>query len=132
MRNQDRAISAQRYLRRRSEYWDNALKYVGGGKFAKASEFLWGAIAQSIKAVAIMRDIKITRHSAFFDFMRDLSKELNDKDLYKSFVFLNTLHRNFYDERIGPAESQIYLEEAGRFLRKIEEIGKQIELQISR
>jgi len=129
MRNQDRARRAERYLRRRGEYWSNALKYVGEGKFSKASEFLWGAVAQSIKAAAAMRDISITRHSAFFDFMRELSKELEDKELYKSFLFLNDLHKNFYDEYIGPAEFQIYLEEAGKFLQRIEEIGRHLEYQ---
>lgn len=124
MRNQDRARRAERYLRRRDEYWNNGLKYVGEGKFSKASEFLWGAVAQSIKAVAAMRNISITKHSMFFDFMRELSKELEDKELYESFLFLNELHKNFYDEYMGPTEIQIYIGKAGRFLQRIEEIGR--------
>jgi len=127
MRNQDSARRTERYLRRRSEYWSNALKYVGEGKFSKASEFLWGAVAQSIKALAAMRDVSISRHSMFFDFMRELSKEQEDAELYKSFLFLNNLHKNFYDEYIGAADFQIYLEEAGKFLRRVEVIGAQIE-----
>ena len=132
MRHQNRAKRAERYLKRRDEYWGNALKYVGEGKFSKASELLWGAVAQSIKAAGAMRDISITSHSKFFYFMRELSKELEDEELYKSFLFLNDLHKNFYDEYIGPAESQIYLKEARKFLQKIEEIGAHLEQQISR
>ena len=131
MGNQDRARRAERYLRRRDEYWNNGLKYVGEGKFSKASEFLWGAVAQSIKAVAAMKDMSITQHSKFFDFMRELSKELEDEELYKSFLFLNDLHKNFYDEYIGPAELEIYLKEAGKFLKRVEEIGAHLEQQIS-
>ena len=132
MRNQDRTSRAERYLRRRDEYWNNGLKYVGEGKFSKASEFLWGAVAQSIKAVAAMRDISIIKHPKFFDFMSKLSKELEDEELYKSFLFLNDLHKNFYDEYIGPDGFQIYLKEAGKFLQKTEAIGRQIEERISK
>lgn len=129
MKAQDRAIRAKRYLRKRDEYWNNGLKYVGEGKFSKASKFLWGAVAQSIKAVAAMRDMSITQHVKFFDFMRELSEEIEDKELYGSFLFLNELHRNFYDEYMGPTEIQIYLEKAERFLQKMEETCKHIECQ---
>ena len=131
MRNQDRARNAERYLRRRDEYWNNGLKYIGEGKYSKASEFLWGAAAQSMKAVAEMRGISITKHSMFFDFMRELSKELEDEELYKSFSLLNELHRNFYDEYMGPTDIQIHVENAGRFLQRMEEIGKRLEHQAS-
>ncbi len=132
MKSQDRARKAERYLRKRDEYWNNGLKYVGEGKFSKASEFLWGAVAQSIKAVAAMRNISVIKHPMFFHFMRKLSRELEDKELYGSFLSLNELHKNFYDEYMGPMEIQIYLEKAERFLQRVEEIGKRIEHQAPR
>jgi len=68
---------AQRHLRRRDDYYNNALKYAAKGKFPKASELLWGAVTQSLKALAATRDINITSHAAFFSFTRDLSKEID-------------------------------------------------------
>ena len=117
---------AQRHLRRRDDYYNNALKYAAKGKFPKASEFLWGAVTQSLKALAATRDITRPTHAAFFNFTRDISKELEDEDFYKSFLFLNTLHKNFYDEVIDPKDFQMYRKEAESFLRKIEEIAKRI------
>ncbi len=122
----DNLNKAQRHLRRRDDYYNNALKYAAKGKFPKASEFLWGAVTQSLKALAAMRDINITTHAAFFGFTRDISKELEDEEFHKSFLFLNTLHKNFYDEVIDPKDFQMYHKEAESFLRKIEEIAKRI------
>ena len=116
----------QRYLRRRDDYYINALKYVGKGKFSKASELLWGAVTQSLKALAAIRDINITSHAAFFNFTRDISKELRDEEFHKSFLFLNDLHKNFYDDVIDPKDFQMYHKEAESFIRKIEEIAKRI------
>lgn len=39
--------------------------------------------------------------------MNDLNKELEDEEFYKSFLFLNTLHKNFYDEVIDPKDFSI-------------------------
>ena len=117
---------AQRHVRRRDDYYNNALKYAATGKFPKASEFLWGAVTQSLKALAATRDINIASHAAFFSFTRDISKELEDEEFHKSFLFLNTLHKNFYDEVIDPKDFQMYHKEAESFLRKIEEIAKKI------
>ncbi|MHC1610512.1 MAG: PaREP1 family protein [Candidatus Methanospirareceae archaeon] len=118
---------AQRHLRRRDDYYNNALRYIAEGKFSKASELLWGAVTQSLKALAATRDINIPTHAAFFNFTRDLAKELEDEEFHKSFLFLNNLHKNFYDEAIDPKDFQLYRKEAELFLRKVEEIGKRIE-----
>ena len=58
--------------------------------------------------------------------MDNLNKELEDEEFHKSFLFLNTLHKNFYDEVIDPKDFQMYRKEAESFLRKIEEIAKRI------
>ena len=114
-------------MRRRDDYYNNALKYAAKGKFPKASELLWGAVTQSLKALAATRNIYIVSHAMFFSFTHDLSKELEDEEFHRSFLFLNTLHKNFYDEVIDPKDFQMYHEEAESFLRKITEIGKRVE-----
>jgi len=114
----------QTYLKRRDEYYVNALKSASKGEFSKASEFLWGAITQSLKALAAVNGIGLGKHKQFFEFMRQISKELRDEELYKSFLFLRKLHINFYEEVIDPQDFQIYLKEAKLFMQKIDEIIK--------
>lgn len=121
----------QRYLRRREDYYNNALKHAAKGNFSKASELLWGAVTQSLKALAAMRGIAITIHGSFFNFTRLISEELKDEEFHKSFLFLNDLHRNFYDEYIDSKDFHIYREEAESFMRKIEEIVRRIEREDS-
>ncbi len=86
----------------RDQYRSNAEKAIVAGEYRKASELLWGAVTQQLKALAATRSIVITRHGEFFDFVRQLGAELNDRELYTDFVELNALHRNFYDETIPP------------------------------
>ncbi|ABN70621.1 PaREP1/PaREP8 domain containing family protein [Staphylothermus marinus F1] len=118
---------AEVHRRRFEEYYHNALEYMGRGDFPKASEFMWGAITQTLKALAAIRGYRIITHKDFFEFMRLISKELGDEELYKKFLLLNNLHRNFYEEYIDPRDFPIYYKEAELFLRRIWRIAKEIE-----
>lgn len=84
----------------RDEYRSNAGKAIAAGEFRKASELLWGAITQELKALAATYNVVISSHRQFFEFLRQLAGELNDLNLYSEFVELNALHKNFYDETI--------------------------------
>lgn len=84
----------------RNQYRLNAEHAIKAKEYRKASELLWGAVTQQLKAFAATRGIAIGSHRQFFDFLRQLSSELNDKSVYVEFVALNALHQNFYDETI--------------------------------
>lgn len=114
------------YVSTRDKYYVNALKYIGKREYRKASEFLWGAIAESIKIIALLRYKRVFKHPEFFEFLRQLSKESKDPELYESFHLLNNLHRNFYDEIIDPEDFDIYLRKTAEFLIKMEEIAKKL------
>lgn len=117
----------QKFRDARDKYYLNALEMVGRKEYRKASELLWGSITQSIKLIAALRNIRIARHGQFFDFLRNLSRELGDKKLYEDFLFLRGLHENFYDEVINPEDFDLYLKKATEFNKKLEEIGRKIE-----
>lgn len=119
MSDQDKAAV---YIRMRNTYFANAEKFAAKGEFRKASELLWGAVTQAIKALAAKFDKSIDKHLQFFDFMETLAKEINEPELYESFLFLNDLHKNFYDEKIRPADFRIYLKKAFSFMKKLQEI----------
>ncbi|MDF2954937.1 PaREP1 family protein [Candidatus Alkanophaga liquidiphilum] len=119
-------LSTDIYAKTRDKYLTNAEKFAGRGEFRKASELLWGAIAQEVKAVAARAGKRLGRHKGLRNFVKTLSKEVENPELYKSFLFLETLHVNFYDEVIEPSDFEVYAKEAYQFMRKLEEIASSI------
>ncbi len=78
-------------------YLENAYKFIDAGDVEKASEFLWGSMAQAIKAVAATKEITLKSHRQLWDYAESLSKELEDKSIFDSFFHANSLHSNFYE-----------------------------------
>ena len=75
----------------------NALEYLRAGQLEKSSEFLWGSMAQAVKAVAALREITLPTHGAIWEFTRQLCQELGDSTLFDAFKDANRLHANFYE-----------------------------------
>ncbi len=90
----------------------------------KASELFGGLITQQLKALAATRNILITSHGQFFDFLRQLSSETREAALYKDFVALNALHRNFYDETIPPDVFPDYYEKAIQYIARMDRLAR--------
>ena len=78
-------------------YLENAYKFIDAGDSEKASEFLWGSMAQAIKAVAATKGVTLKSHRLLWDYAESLSKELEDKSIFDSFFHANSLHSNFYE-----------------------------------
>lgn len=112
------------YLKTRDKYLSNADKYFSKNEFRKSSELLWGAVTQSIKALASLSNIHIPSHAKFFDYTRSVGKETGDETYHTLFLELNTLHKNFYDEEIPPVDFPIFYKKAISFLKKTEELMK--------
>ncbi|MBM3896918.1 MAG: hypothetical protein FJ358_00075 [Thaumarchaeota archaeon] len=110
----------RRYLETRDHYFTNAQELISKGELRKASEMLWGAVTQSIKAFAALRNRDISKHDQFFNFMQQLSRELKDRSFYDLFIELNTLHRNFYDEFIPAEAFPLFFKKAKEFIEKIQ------------
>ena len=115
-----------RFLKMRDRYLCNVEETIKKEEWRKASELLWGAITQEIKALGSASNIYIGKHGEFFDFVRDVGKETNDNELYLLFLDLNALHKNFYDETIPSQDFPIYYEKAYLFLRKIDGVMKKV------
>ena len=119
--NHQRIIIAD-YLNQREIYFQNAVKFHEKGRYRKASEMLWGAVSQTIKALAATSDNEIRSHNQFRKFMRNLSLELGDRELLTVFWNMEELHKNFYDEEISHDEINIYMELATDYLRKLDQL----------
>ena len=78
-------------------YLENAYKFIDAGDAEKASEFLWGSMAQAVKAVALSKGIPLEKHGEIWNYVTSLTKELEDKSIYDVFLHANSLHKNFYE-----------------------------------
>ncbi|MCH8206063.1 MAG: hypothetical protein IH956_03565 [Chloroflexi bacterium] len=88
---------ARAYAERSHLYLANAASTIRQQRPEKSSEFLWGAMAEALKAVAAIKDIKLRSHDAIRRYARDLAKEREDEQLSTSFKIAQTLHSNFYE-----------------------------------
>jgi Archaeal PaREP1/PaREP8 family len=104
----------------RDQYRANADKAVAAGEFRKASELLWGAITQELKALAATYGIVISSHRQFFDFLKQLASESKDMQMYLEFVELNALHKNFYDEMIPSDVFPEYYRRSIEYLERLD------------
>jgi HEPN domain-containing protein len=94
----DRKRQMERYLWRAERYWHNASLSLQSGEADKASEYIWGAVALALKAVAFRQTGKrIRRHQELRRFAQDLAKLFSDPTLVTDFDSAEILHSNFYE-----------------------------------
>ena len=84
------------------KYLQDAKKLLKEQDYPQASEKLWGATAQIIKAIALKRGKHLRSHAAINKYADQLSKELNDKSILVYFSVANSLHQNFYEDWLTP------------------------------
>ena len=94
-------VKVERYAGRSLHYLRNAAKFIDKGDAEKASEFLWGSIVQALKAVALSKGFFLKNHAAIWNYVDDLTKDLQNKDIRDAFVSANLLHTNFYESELG-------------------------------
>ena len=87
----------KRYKAQSSHYLENAFIAIEDGNLEKASEFLWGGMAQALKAVAASKEIQIRSHKQLRDYAMELAKALQDDDIRHAFNNAQSLHSNFYE-----------------------------------
>jgi len=112
----------EKYASQSLHYLKNASKYIDAGNSEKASEFLWGSMAEAMKALALSRGILLKNHRKIWDYAENLPKELGDKSIYDAFLHANFLHTNFY-------ESELELKDVRRMAEDIRmAVGKLLSL----
>ncbi len=85
-----------RHKKQSVHYFENALKSIDAGDAEKASEFLWGSMAQALKAVAMSKDKLLKRHDDIKKYALEFRKS-GDEDIYYAFNMAQSLHSNFYE-----------------------------------
>ena len=93
----DTKVKVEKYAGQSLHYLRNASKFIDDGDSAKASEFLWGSLAEALKALALSKGIRLEKHREIWNYVESLTKEREDKNIYDVFLHANSLHKNFYE-----------------------------------
>ena len=116
-----------KYVRNALHYLKNASKFIDADDTEKSSEFLWGSMAQALKAVAASKGIHLRSHREVRDYAQALAKELNDKSIYDSFLHASYLHSNFYEAELELKDVRIIAEMIKTAVGKLLELISSLE-----
>jgi len=89
--------NVEKYQTQSIHYLENAFKFIEAGDAEKASEFLWGSMAEAIKATAASKEIWLKSHKDLRNYAMELSRELRDESIRNTFNHAQSLHSNFYE-----------------------------------
>ncbi len=118
----NRTATSSRFKEMREHYLSNANETIQKKEFRKASELLWGGIAQTLKLLASLSGIQLNSHNDFRIFIDKAAEETEDESLFQDYTYLETLHRNFYDEVIGEKYFMSYYKRTYEFLQKLDKL----------
>ena len=100
-------------------YFENAIRFIELGELEKASEFLWGSVAQSLKAVAATKNVSLKSHDDLQEYTRALSRSLRDESIWYIFNVGQSLHSNFYETGLKLEYIEVSAENVRMMLTKL-------------
>ena len=115
-------MAGQPYLALNGKYLHDAQNLLEQGDFLQASEKLWGAVAQAAKAVAASRRWRHSSHRDLRAIVSRLRQETGDDDYLALFSFAESLHANFYEDFMVPADVKFYAEQIYRLIDKLRSV----------
>jgi len=109
------------YLVNADHYYKNSQETLSKKEYGKAGELLWGAIAESIKALYLGETGKpIDSHNQIRDFLNRLSTMYNKDVLDKWKRSVNNLHVNFYETYLDESTFLEYYEDGEQLVAFIQ------------
>ena len=108
------------YKRLNGKYLKDAEELLRKGDYVQASEKLWGAAAEIVKAVAAKRGIRLGAHRSLTKFVAELDEENPKLNLATEFSVANNLHINFYEDWLHPKMVVKNAEAVRSFISKME------------
>ncbi len=107
------------YVKLNGKYLRDSQRLLDKRDYAQASEKLWGAMAEIIKAVAAKRGVELGTHRSLGEFVSRLQKEHPEWDLVPAFGLGNTLHTNFYEDWLPPDHVELYANVVREFIERL-------------
>ena len=109
----------EKYKTQSTHYFENALSALEAGDAEKAGEFVWGSMAEALKAVAAKKGIKLWRHQDIEDYAKSLVKELGDEEITKAHGLASSLHSNFYEAGLRIEDVRLRLDQIKGTIKKL-------------
>jgi len=109
------------YLRLNSKYLKEAEKFLAKKDYPQASEKLWGAFVEAVKALALERGLSLGTHRSIAEFVSKLNEEHPEWRLKDVFRHAESLHTNFYEDHLPEdyvIESKKVIEETLKLMLK--------------
>jgi len=103
----------------------NADEYLQRGDRPQASDKGWGAVAQAVKSIAEERGWNHRSHGLLGDIAYQLFLEWERPDLRQLFRAVESLHVNFYENRMELDEVAELVGDAKTLLRELEALRRQ-------
>ena len=113
---------AAEYAVQSSHFLEKAEEALAEDDLAQASEKLWGAAAQAVKAAAESRGWSHNGHRELFDVVNRLAQEYDDPELRDLFRLANSLHINFYENWLNREYIEDGVGQVQEFVRKVQAI----------
>lgn len=110
---------ARHYLKKSEEMMKQASEFLRSNEIAKASELLWGSVVSAVLAFAVLKNVRLTSHRETREFVRQLAKEADDAEIWRTFKEAESLHANFYQEFLDAETILTKIREVETFNRKI-------------
>lgn len=108
-------------------FLEEGLRLLGEGDYVQASEKLWGAAAQAIKAAAAREGLELKSHRDLWDYIKRLAEMAGDDELVMLFDRADSLHRNFYEGVLPGRLVEMYAESVRELVGRIEGILRDYE-----
>jgi hypothetical protein len=110
---------AEKYKSQSIHYFENALSSIEAGDAEKAGEFVWGSMAEALKAVAATKGANLWRHQDIEDYAKSLAKELGDEEITKAHGLASALHSNFYEAGLRTEDVRFRLDQIKNTIKKL-------------
>ena len=94
--------SQAEYLRLNGKCMAEAGRLLAEEDYPQASEKLWGATAEIVKALAAKRGNELGTHRSIGEYVSKLAKEKPSWYLIQAFSIASALHTNFYENHMPP------------------------------
>jgi len=101
------------------KYLADADQLLEAGDYSQASERYWGAVAEVLKAIADDRGWRHLTHREVRGTLGRLAEESGDDDLRRLFSIMESLHANFYEDWMQPADVRTHAGDAHRLIEKL-------------
>lgn len=120
----------QLYQEQALHYIHNASLALQEGDVEKASEFLWGSMAESLKAVAACKGQLLRTHQELRIFARGLAREIKEPGIEEAYSRAEKLHANFYESFLEPEDLALDMERIREAVRRLFELVETSESEV--